>query len=145
MATLLGGRGWSFLNFPTWNRSKNILMTRQSFMKMCGLVEGFMAPDEVTGRSPVPCVMHLAIVLTWQLCGILFCLKSIGCSVYMLQFFFCFLLWKGLNYPSATDWNFIWFRPEWGVYVKHFYLACAFKQNIRLHVNLATEWKEIKF
>ena len=38
-------------------------MTRSSFMKLCGLVEEAMAPDEITVRAPIPLTMRVAIVL----------------------------------------------------------------------------------
>ncbi|KAL7385296.1 hypothetical protein ABVT39_018766 [Epinephelus coioides] len=45
-------------------------MMRQPFLKLCSLVEGFMAPDEVTVRAPIPLTMRVAVVL-YQLgrCG----------------------------------------------------------------------------
>lgn len=38
-------------------------MTRQSFMTLCSMVEGYMAPDEVTVRPPIPLTMRVAMVL----------------------------------------------------------------------------------
>ena len=34
-----------------------------SFMKLCGLVQGFMSPEELTVRAPIPLNMRVAIVL----------------------------------------------------------------------------------
>lgn len=42
---------------------ENFRMTRQSFMTLCSMVEGYMAPDEVTVRAPIPLTMRVAIVL----------------------------------------------------------------------------------
>ncbi|KAM9344403.1 uncharacterized protein KZ484_016733 [Pholidichthys leucotaenia] len=38
-------------------------MTRRSFDKLCGLMEGIMSPQDVTVRAPVPLQMRIAIVL----------------------------------------------------------------------------------
>ncbi|CAJ1087321.1 protein ALP1-like [Xyrichtys novacula] len=51
------------LEFTDLEWKQNFRMTRSSFTKLCGLAEGFMAPDEVTVRAPIPCMMRVAIVL----------------------------------------------------------------------------------
>ncbi|CAJ1071691.1 uncharacterized protein LOC127630384 isoform X2 [Xyrichtys novacula] len=51
------------LEFTDLEWKQNFRMTRSSFTKLCGLAEGFMAPDEVTIRAPIPCMMRVAIVL----------------------------------------------------------------------------------
>lgn len=41
----------------------NFRVSRQSFVKLCGLSESFMAPDAVTVREAIPLPMRVAIVL----------------------------------------------------------------------------------
>ncbi|KAL2091347.1 hypothetical protein ACEWY4_013610 [Coilia grayii] len=41
----------------------NFRMTRGSFQKLCGVMEGIMKPEEVTVRAPIPLEMRVAIVL----------------------------------------------------------------------------------
>ena len=41
----------------------NFRMTRRSFHKLCGIMEGVMKPKEVTVRPPIPLEMRVAIVL----------------------------------------------------------------------------------
>ncbi|XP_059916153.1 uncharacterized protein LOC132464015 [Gadus macrocephalus] len=41
----------------------NFRMTRRSFNKLCGMMEGVLKPDVVTVRAPVPLEMRVAIVL----------------------------------------------------------------------------------
>ena len=38
-------------------------MTRRSFVKLCALMESYMAPDDATVRAPIPLMMRVAIVL----------------------------------------------------------------------------------
>ncbi|KAM4541681.1 uncharacterized protein PAE49_018607 [Odontesthes bonariensis] len=42
---------------------KNFRMTRRSFNKLCGIMEGVMKPERVTVRAPIPLEMRVAIVL----------------------------------------------------------------------------------
>lgn len=49
--------------FSDLERKPNFIMMRHSFMKLCELVEGFMAPDDITVRAPIPRMMRVAIVL----------------------------------------------------------------------------------
>jgi len=42
---------------------KNFRMTRRSFNKLCGFMEGVMKPEVVTVRAPIPLEMRVAIVL----------------------------------------------------------------------------------
>lgn len=51
------------MEFSDLEWKQNFQMKRQSFTKLCGLVEGFMAPDKVTVRAPIPFIMRVAIVL----------------------------------------------------------------------------------
>ena len=41
----------------------NFRMTRKSFNKLCGIMEGVMKPEKVTVRAPIPLEMRVAIVL----------------------------------------------------------------------------------
>lgn len=47
-------------SIPEWEQ--NLCLKRQSFINLCGLLEGFMAPDKV---APIPCIMCVANVLFW--------------------------------------------------------------------------------
>uniref|UniRef100_A0A671VQ44 DDE Tnp4 domain-containing protein n=1 Tax=Sparus aurata TaxID=8175 RepID=A0A671VQ44_SPAAU len=42
---------------------ENFRMTRRSFNKLCGMMEGVLKPEDVTVRAPVPLEMRVAIVL----------------------------------------------------------------------------------
>uniref|UniRef100_A0A8C6T436 DDE Tnp4 domain-containing protein n=1 Tax=Neogobius melanostomus TaxID=47308 RepID=A0A8C6T436_9GOBI len=50
------------LEFNDQEWKQNFRMTRPSFMKLCSLMEGHMAPEQVTVRAPVP-LMRIAVVL----------------------------------------------------------------------------------
>uniref|UniRef100_A0A8C5NC21 Protein ANTAGONIST OF LIKE HETEROCHROMATIN PROTEIN 1-like n=1 Tax=Gouania willdenowi TaxID=441366 RepID=A0A8C5NC21_GOUWI len=43
--------------------TENFRMRRQTFMKLCALMQRYMAPSDVSVRTPVPLTMRVAIVL----------------------------------------------------------------------------------
>ncbi|XDV14258.1 hypothetical protein PO909_002432 [Leuciscus waleckii] len=51
------------LEFSDLEWKQNFRMKRQSFTRLCGLVEEFMSPEDVTIRNPIPLIMRVAIVL----------------------------------------------------------------------------------
>uniref|UniRef100_A0A3P9HZR1 DDE Tnp4 domain-containing protein n=1 Tax=Oryzias latipes TaxID=8090 RepID=A0A3P9HZR1_ORYLA len=51
------------LEFNNEEWKQNFRITRQSFMKLCALMESLMAPKDVTVRAPVPLIMRVAVVL----------------------------------------------------------------------------------
>ncbi len=48
----------------------------QSFTKLCGLVEGFRTPDEVTIRAFMYCIIHATTALYMMTFGILMSLST---------------------------------------------------------------------
>lgn len=140
-----GGKKVVLPVFSALEWMQNLWKMHQSCMKLCGLVEGFMAPDEVTFWSPISCIMRVAIVscrLGRTLCRRPSSLQQSVAPFTSCNFFLLFGLWKGLNDLSATDWNFIQFEPvspEWGVYYEAFACVLGFETcynpNIRLRVH----------
>lgn len=51
------------LEFTNRGWKQNFRMTRQSFVKLCSLMQEYMAPEDVTVRVPVPLAMRLDVVL----------------------------------------------------------------------------------
>ena len=49
--------------FTDYDWKENFRMTRQTFVKLCGLVEDFMAPEDFTVRAPIPLMMRVAMVV----------------------------------------------------------------------------------
>ncbi len=41
----------------------NVCMSRQSFTRLCWLIQGFMSPEEETVRNPIPLIMRVTVVL----------------------------------------------------------------------------------
>uniref|UniRef100_A0A1A8J0F3 DDE Tnp4 domain-containing protein n=1 Tax=Nothobranchius kuhntae TaxID=321403 RepID=A0A1A8J0F3_NOTKU len=51
------------LEFTDQEWKQNFRMSRASFMKLCSLMESYMAPEDVTVRAAVPVIMRIAVVL----------------------------------------------------------------------------------
>lgn len=49
---------------------QNFRMRRQSFTKLCGLLEGIYGSNEVGVRSPIRCFMRVPVFNTWWLCRV---------------------------------------------------------------------------
>lgn len=42
---------------------ENFRMAQQTFMKLCSMTEGYIAPEHVTVRDPIPLVLQVTFVL----------------------------------------------------------------------------------
>lgn len=60
---------------------------RESFMKLCGLLVGFLALDEAAVRSAIPCIFIRVAAILYRLGGCTQYLPSHLCFLFLFCFF----------------------------------------------------------